>query len=483
MSAWWPRPKIRDGQEISQRVKARPNMPKSGLRAQWRPTIHLALPVILAEIGWMAMAIVDTFMVGGLGPVAIGAVSVGGMLHFAVVIFGMGLLLGLDTIVSHAFGANKSAEGQRSLIQALWLSLLLTLPMVAIQFLLADHLGDLGITPEVVTLATPYMKSLAWGTLPLLVQGAFRRYLQALGVVRPALVAVLTANVVNWFGNWLLIRGHLGFPALGVDGSGWSTTVSRIYLAGVMIAAAVLRERAFTLPFWRVPRGLDPRRMLALLKLGLPAAIQITLEVGVFAVATTLAGRLSTESLAAHQIVLNLSSLTFMVPLGISSAGSVRVGHAIGRRDRRGAISAGWAAIGLGVGVMAVFGVVLLSFPRGITSIFTDDPVVLAIATRLLVVVACYQLFDGLQVVTTGVLRGAGDTRTAMVTGLVAHWGIGLPIAAWLGLGRGQGVVGLWIGLSIGLCLAGAVLLVAWLRKVRRLRDDPATDREEHSPS
>ncbi len=447
------------------------NMPNSGLRAQWRPTIVLALPVIVAEVGWMAMAIVDTFMVGGLGPEAIGAVSVGGMVHFTVVIFGMGLLLGLDTIVSQAFGANNVEEGRRGLIQALWLCALLTPPLFALQWFLADHLGDVGITPRVVALASPYMKTLAWGTFPLMIQGAFRRYLQALGSVRPAMVAIVTANLVNWFGNWLLIRGRLGFPALGVDGSGWSTLAARIYLAGVLVAAAIIREQGQALPFWRISWRLDAVRMRGLLRLGVPAATQITLEVGVFALATALAGRMAVESLAAHQIVLNLSSLTFMVPLGISSAGSVRVGHAIGRRDPAGVRSAGWAAIALGVGIMAMFALVLISFPQAIASIFTDDPGVQAIARKLLMVAACFQLFDGMQVVTTGVLRGLGNTKTAMVTMLVAHWGIGLPIGAWLALGRGNGILGLWVGLSTGLSLAALIVFTAWMRQVRRLPD------------
>jgi MATE family multidrug resistance protein len=442
---------------------------KGGLRAQWGPTIRLALPVIFAELGWMAMSIVDTIMVGGLGAEAIGAVGLGGVVHFSVVIFGMGLLLGLDTLVSQAYGARRLDEGQRCLIQGLYLSAILTGPLMLLQFALADRLLDFGVTPEVAALSRAIMRPLAWGTLPLLLLGAFRRYLQAVGAVRPVMLAPVLGNLINWFGNWLLIRGHLGFPALGVMGSGWSTTWSRIVMAGVLVAATVLRERGGNQAFWQVPLGLDPGRMLRLIRLGLPAALQITLEVGVFAVATALAGRLDAASLAAHQIALNISSVTFMVPLGIASAGSVRVGHAIGRRDPAGAGSAGWAAIGLGVGVMAVAGVVLVCFPRAIASFFSDDPGVLATSLRLLWVAACFQLFDGLQVVTTGVLRGAGDTRTAMFTGLVAYWAIGLPVGAWLGLVRGWGVLGLWIGLSTGLIVTAIVLIAAWQRLVARI--------------
>ena len=430
--------------------------------------IRLSVPVILAELGWIAMSVVDTMMVGPLGPEAIGAVSIGAGLHFTSAIFGMGLLFGLDTIVSQAFGGGRLRDGQRGLIQALNLAVGVSIPLTLIQIVLADRLADFGLAPGVGPLTAPYLKAMAWGTLPLLVLTAFRRYLQALNLVRPIMVALVSANLVNWLANWLLIWGKFGLPRLGVEGSGWSTTIARVYMAVFLIAVAVLRERGGS-AFWKGTLGVDRPMLGALIRLGLPAAIQIGLEMGVFAVATMLAGRLSAASLASHQVALNLASVTFMIPLGIASAGSVRVGHAIGRRDPRGAASAGWATIALGVGSMAVCAIVLIAVPRTLASWFTDDPETLAIATRLLRVAACFQLFDGLQVVATGVLRGAGDTRTAMVGGLVAHWGIGLPIGAWLGLGRGWGVVGLWVGLSSGLISASIICLSAWVRKVRRL--------------
>jgi MATE family multidrug resistance protein len=440
----------------------------SPLRDQWKPTILLATPVIIAELGWMAMAIVDTFMVGGLGPEAIGAVSVGGIVHFTVVIFGFGILLGLDTLVSQAFGAKKLSEGQRSLIQGLWMSFILTPFLMLIQWILAENLVLMKITPNVVKLAEPFMKSLMWSTLPLMIQGAFRRYLQALGSTRPAMFALVSANLVNWLCNWIFINGHLGFPALGVEGSGWSTTIARIYMAAVFILATYLLERGKDEAFWKVPLRLDTKRMLNLIKLGLPAAIQVTLEVGVFAVATTLAGRLDAESLAAHQIVLNFSSLTFMVPLAISSAGSVRVGHALGRGNTQDASSAGWAAIALGVGFMAVSAITMTALARPISAIFTEDATVLVICAKLMLVAAGFQLFDGLQIATTGALRGAGDTGNAMIAGLVAYWLIGLPIGAWLAFQRGWGVVGLWTGLSVGLGLAAVILLAVWIRQIKR---------------
>jgi MATE family multidrug resistance protein len=384
-----------------------------------------------------------------------------------VVIFGVGLLLGMDPIVAQAFGAGRLGEARRGLVQGVYLALIATPPMVWLQLVLADHVEMLGADPGVASLVGPYLRAMAWSTGPLMVFATFRHYLQAAGRPRAVTWAMASANLINWLGNWLLIRGHFGLPALGVVGSGWSTLAARIYLAAVVAAAAVVLERGRG-PVERVSFGLDPKRFARLVRLGLPAALHLTIEVGAFGVATALAGRLGPAALAAHQVVLNVSSVTFMVPLGISAAASVRVGHAVGRGDRTGATAAGWAAIGLGAAAMGIAAVVLLAIPRTIAGAFTDDSATLALATWLLRIAAGFQLFDGLQVSTVGALRGLGDTRTAMVAHFIAHWAIGLPLGAWLAMGLGQGVVGLWVGLSIGLIVSAVVLLAAWSRRVRR---------------
>jgi MATE family multidrug resistance protein len=302
---------------------------------------------------------------------------------------------------------------------------------------------------------------------------AIRRYLQGVGVVRPITFALVSANLVNLAACWAFVYGRGGFPRLGVEGSGWATCVARVYLAAVLIVAFA-RFSPMAHPFrdWPRPEWARLRRLVAL---GLPASLQVTLEVGVFATATALAGRLDTTSLAAHQIVLNVSSLTFMVPLGIASAGAVRVGHALGRGDPKAASTSGWTALLIGATFMACSGIGLIAFSRPIIGIFQRDPAVIETTTRLFVLAAAFQLFDGLQVVATGVLRGAGDTRTPMACNLVAHWGIGLPIGYALAFGFGRGIVGLWLGLSIGLVLAGLINLTTWARKARRLREGVET--------
>ena len=429
----------------------------------------LAIPVVLAELGWVTMGLVDTLMVGGVGPEAIGAVGIGTSLFMGVSIFAMGLLLGLDTLVAHSFGAGRIEDCHRWLVHGVGLSVLLTIPVMLILRALSSALGVWGLSPAVLQLLHPYLDVLTWSVLPLLLYASFRRYLQGMGVVRPVMFALLAANILNVFVNWLLIFGRLGAPALGVRGSAWATVMSRIAMAGVLFAVILQREKGRRPGLFATPLRLEMARMRRLISLGLPAASQVTLEVGVFAAATALAGRLAPTSLAAHQIAISIASFTFMVPLGVASAGAVRVGQALGRRDPAAAARAGWTALLFGTFFMGCASAAFLLMPRHLIGAFTPDAAVIEIGASLLLVGAVFQLFDGVQGVATGVLRGMGDTRTPMFWNLAAHWFIGLPLGYSLCFILGYGVVGLWWGLSTGLIICGIALMVVWSRRVRQL--------------
>lgn len=429
----------------------------------------LAMPVVLAELAWMTMGLVDTLMVGRLGPEAIGAVGIGSAIFMAVAIFAMGLLLGLDTLVSQAFGAGRLEECHRWLVHGIVLACLLAVPVTLFLRGAAAVLDRWGLDPMVLALTRPYLEIVTWSVLPLLLYAAFRRYLQGMAVVRPVMVALFAANIANVFFNWLLIFGRLGAPALGVRGAGWATVASRLAMAGFLLTSIVLRERGRGPGLFETPLSIDPAWMSRLLRLGFPAAGQVTLEVGVFAAATALAGRLAPAALAAHQIAINIAAFTFMVPLGIASAAAVRVGHAMGRRDAPGAARSGWTALLFGATFMLVAAAVFVLFGRALIGAFTADPRVLQIGTTLLLVAAIFQLFDGLQGVATGVLRGLGDTRTAMLWNLAGHWFIGLPLGYTLCFIAGLGVIGLWWGLSSGLIICGVALLVVWRRHITAL--------------
>ncbi len=431
--------------------------------------LSLAGPVVAAELGWMAMGVVDTIFVGRLGAEAIGAVSLGNALYFAVAIFGMGLLLGLDTLVSQAYGAGRNGECHEWLIQGLYLGAIICLPAMLLLWAVVPLSDLIGLHPAVLGEAKLYLKAATWGTPALFVYAAFRRYLQGMGLVKPIMAALISANVVNVFVDWALIYGRLGLPAMGVEGAGWATTLSRYYMAGFLVVFAIYNDRRNGSGLLRSSFGPQFSALRRLIGLGLPAAMHLTLEVGVFAAATTLAGKLDPVALAAHHIVLNIASVSFMIPLGLASAGAVRVGQALGRGEPAAAGRAGWLALILGATFMTAAGLVMVAFPRPLASLFTTDSAVIAKTSALMILAAAFQLFDGLQGVSTGAMRGAGDTRTPMLCNLISHWAIGLPLGYILTFHAGLGVVGLWIGLALGLGVAGIYLLLAWNRKADAL--------------
>jgi len=443
------------------------------LRKELRPTLRLAFPLVLAELGWMSMAIVDTVMVGHLpnSASAIGAVSLGSGIFMVLALFGGGLLMGLDTLVSQAFGAGRREDCHRSLVNGIYMSVVLAPLLGAPIWALPYLLGGMHIDPGVLALTIPYAKALTVGLLPLLLYFAVRRCLQAMDMVQPVAFALVTANFVNIAGNYALVYGHFGFSAMGTVGSGWSTAFSRLYMAGVLVGYLLWYDRRHRTALLKTPVDVDLPRIKRLITLGYPAALQFTLESGVFALTTALIARLGAVPLASHQIALNTVAFTYMVPLGISSAAAVRVGQAIGRKDPVGAGHAGGTAIFLGAAFMVCASAALLIFPRWIARVYTPDEVIIHSTFALLAAGAAFQLFDGLQTVATGALRGAGDTRTPMLCHFTAYWIIGLPLGAWLCFGRHWGALGLWSGLSFALILIGIVLLLVWTRKVDSLVD------------
>jgi MATE family multidrug resistance protein len=431
--------------------------------------LRLALPVIAADLGWISMGLVDTLLVGPLGPAAIGAVGTGSILYMAVMIFGFGVLFALDTFVSQSFGAGRIDDCHRWLFAGLQLAGILCVILLGLSAALIAALPAFGLHPDVLRFITPYMKGLLWSTPPLLVYAVLRRYLQAMHIVRPVMYALVVANIVNAVFNWLLIEGRYGFPALGVVGSAYATGFSRLAIAVFLCVVVLRRERARPSGLHDVPVIWDSARMWAIVRLGLPAAGQILLEVGVFAAASTLAGRIAPAAAAAHNIVLNIVGFIFMVPYGFSSAAAVRVGNAIGRGDVPGARAAGWTAMALTTGVMTLSAVLFATMPEWLVGLFTADADVIRIGIGLFAVAAVFQLFDGMQTVTTGALRGLANTRTPMLVNLVGHWAIGLPLAYVLCFRYGWQAQGLWIGLATGLILIGATLLVVWHRESRIL--------------
>ncbi len=424
--------------------------------------IVLAVPVVLSELGWMAQGVVDNIMVGRLGPEAIGAVSLGNAVYYTPCLFGIGLLLGLDTLVSQAYGRHDHDECHRWLAQGVYLACIVTPPLMLLVWLLSHFFTRFGVTASVAVPASSYLRILGWSTLPLLLYGGTRRYLQGVGQVRVITLTYVLANLLNWGGNWVLIYGKLGFPALGVNGSAISTCIARVGMAAALIGFAWRYERTRGHPLFQHWAGPQWDRLQKLVRLGAPAAGQILLEVGAWNLSTFSAGYLNPVALATHAIALNYASISYMVPLGVSAAAAVSVGHAVGAGDPARARRAGWLALALGTSFMVLAGIAFLVAPRPLIMLYTHDPRVLMVGPSLLWIAAAFQIFDGIQTVCTGALRGLGETRVPMIANFIGYWILGLPLGLTLCFVLRWGIYGTWIGLTLALVVISLSLLARW---------------------
>lgn len=449
--------------------------------------LRLALPLVMAEVGWMSMGVVDTVMVGHLPhpAVTISAAALGQVLYNTLA-FGIGgVLLGLDTYISQAHGAGEFEDANKWLLSGVVLAaglsaVLMGMVWVGPLAMVRIPVGGGETGREVMRQAVAFLWALNWGTLPLFLYMTFRRYLQAFNHVRPIAAAVVSANLVNAGLDWLLLYGHrwnvvghaVGIPAYGVVGAAVSTVLARLYLAAFVGAAVWWMDRrhryGLRAAFNSEIGTVDWSRLRKLVRLGGPVGGQIFVEISIFAAVTALIGTMGPVSLAGHEIALNCVSFTFMVPFAISAAATVRVGQAVGRGSAADARAAGWTAIGFGAAFMLCMSAMLVGIPGMIAGGFTRDPVVIAAAVPLLLVGAAFQFFDGVQVTATGALRGVGNTHAGLVVQVIGYWVIGMPLGIWLSFGRKMGAVGLWIGLCAGLMFAGVALISVWGRTVKR---------------
>ena len=438
--------------------------------------LRLAIPAVVVQVGLMLMGVVDTIMVGHLDHVALAAAAVANVYIFGSIVWGMGLMMVLDPIVSQAVGAGDRVGIARGVQRGIVLAVALTIPLTLINVPGEWVLSFLRQSPEIVPLAARFTRATLPGVLPFLLFLVFRQTLQAMERMAPIVWTIIIANAVNLFLNWVFIYGKFGVPAMGAVGSGLATGISRFVLAGGLLVLAWPELKPALIPWRRDAFELAPLgRMLAV---GAPIAVTMALEYGAFATVGLMMGTLGTTEMAAHQVALNLASLTFMVPLGLGGAGAVLVGQAIGRGDPAGMRRAAGAALALGVGFMTATMVAFVVAPAAFARIYSSEAVVVALAATLIPLAGLFQVFDGTQAVAVGILRGAGDTRWPMVINVLGFWLVGLPISVWLGFYAGYGPLGLWWGFVGGLA-AVAVLLIWRVRsRFRRTIDRLIIDRE-----
>ena len=418
----------------------------------------MAIPVVAVQVGMMAMGVVDTIMVGHYSAADLAAVALGNLYFFFAVVVPMGVLMALDPVVSQAVGAGDHPAVGRALQRGGILALVLGVP-AALALLPGEPLLRLLRQPvDVVPVAGGYALAALPGVFPFLAFIVFRQTLQAMGRVAPIVFTIVLANLANLLFNWILIFGHWGFPAMGAVGSGWASSLSRWLMFVGLLAFSWPLLKGYLHPVRREVLHLRP--LVRMVRLGSPIGIQFGLEYGAFGATGLLMGWLGTIAMAGHQVALNLASLTFMVPLGISQATAVLVGQGVGREDPPGARRAAGAGLLLGLVFMTVTAMIFLFSPGLLARIYTGEAAVLALAVALIPLAGVFQVFDGLQVVASGVLRGIGDTRSPMLLNLLGFWCIGMPVGLWLGFGTPMGPRGLWWGLVLGLAAVSLLLLV-----------------------
>jgi MATE family multidrug resistance protein len=449
-------------------------VPVTTYRATARALLRLALPVTTVQVGMMMMGVVDTAMVGRVGAASLAAVALGSMYFFLISIFGLGVLMALDPVIAQGAGARDGEGVARGVQRGLLLASGLGIVASALHLPAAPVLALLSQPPDVVPIAGAYVRALIPGILPFFVFSVFRQSLQALHHTRELVIAIVAANLANVFLNWVLIFGHFGLPAMGALGAGIATSVTRWLMALGLLGAAWPLLRPLLVPvraeIW------ERKPLLRILRIGLPIGVHHELEFGAFGITAILMGTLGTMQMAAHQIAINIASLTFMVPLGVGAAAAVLVGHAVGRGDDADARRAAVVSLGVGIAFMGSSAVVMLIVPAAIARLYTDLGPVLALATALIPIAGAFQVFDGIQVVSAGTLRGLGDTRVPMLVGFVGFWLIGLPVSVALAFGAGLGPLGLWWGLVAGLGCVALLLLARVNVRFRRNLDRVVID-------
>jgi len=434
-----------------------PAAPLLPTRGELRALLTLAVPVVTVQVGMMLMGVVDTLMVGHVSPAALAAVALGNLYFFAVAIFGMGVLMGLDPIIAQAVGAQDEPAIARGVQRGMLLAALLATPAMILLWPAGQVFRWLEQPADVVPLAAVYARFVIPGVLPFLVFAVLRQTLQAMGRLRSIVITIVAANLLNILLNYALVYGHFGMPPLGVAGSSIATTCSRWIMALLLLGLSWPVLRRHLLPVRPEVFQLAP--LMRMLRLGAPIGAQFELEYGAFGLTGVLMGRLGTNQMAGHQVALNLASLTYMVPLGVSAAVAVLVGQAVGRGDALGARRSARTALLVAATFMLVTATLFLTIPRSLASLYTNADAVLVMAAALLPLAGTFQVFDGIQVVASGVLRGLGDTRSPMIINIIGFWIVGIPTSLFLGFRAGLGARGLWWGLVLGLASVAVILL------------------------
>jgi MATE family multidrug resistance protein len=449
------------------------------VREQVKTTFLLAYPVMLSQLGQVAVGVADSMMVGRLGALELAASSLANSIFFVVLMFGIGISMGLTPLVSNAYGKGKTNQIARLFSNSLLINFLAGIALFGLVLLFSQNLSLLNQPKEVADLALPFLLIITASLVPLMVFQAFKQFVEGLSQTKQAMFITIAANLVNVFLNWLLIWGYWGFPELGFLGAAWATLISRVLMM-VLMGAYVLYSKRYADFGLRILR-FKPNWTLCqrILKIGVPTGFQFIFEVSAFSAAAIMMGWISVNALAGHQIALNLASISYMMATGLATAGMIRVSHYIGKEDFKGMREAGMVAFGMVATFMFACALLFFVLRFFLPTLYIDDPQVISLAASLLVLAGLFQLSDGIQVVGLGVLRGLEDVKVPTVVTFLAYWGLGLPLGYFLAFTMGFAEKGIWIGLLIGLTITAGLLLYRFdqlsKRKAKSNTDLPTT--------
>ncbi|WP_299699988.1 MATE family efflux transporter [uncultured Pontibacter sp.] len=439
-------------------------------REHFRKNFHLAYPVVLSQLGHIMVSVFDSLMVGQIGTIPLAAASLGNSIFTITLVFGLGVSYSITPLIAAADGRRNYTRISLLLLNGLFSNLLLGIVLFIAGYFLSPYITWLNQPEEVVRQAIPYMNILFLSMVPLMVFQAFRQFAEGLSLTKQAMYISIVANALNIVLNYILIFGKLGFEPMGLVGAGWATLISRIIMALMMGGYVLYAKRFAAFHRFLTFRYLSFVHMYHIFRLGLPISGQMVFEMGAFSFSAIMIGWLGARELAAHQIAINVASVTYMMASGIAAAATIRVGNQKGLRNFRSMRMAGISSFAMGTIFMMVSGLLMIAGKNFIPSLYIDDPIVIELASTLLIIAALFQISDGVQVVGLGALRGLEDVRIPGLISLIAYWVIGLPVGYILCFKAGFGANGVWTGLLVGLSVAA--ILLFWRFKMLSYRLD-----------
>ena len=438
-------------------------------KEHYKRNFFLAYPVMLSQLGQVLVGVADSLMVGQLGAEPLAAASLANVIFYVIMVFGLGVSYAITPLVAAADGEQDQSKITTIFSNGLVINTILGMILALGIVLCTPVLYYLNQPPEVVTLAIPYLRIITISLVPYMVFQSFRQFAEGLGNTRQAMYITLSGNAINILLNYLLIYGKWGFPPMGLDGAGWATLVSRMIMAASMglfiYQASRFRPFRGAFTFFHINKA----AIIRILNVGIPAGLQFVFEVSAFGFAAIMMGWLGTQTLAAHQIAINLASISYMMATGIASAATIRVGNQLGRKDMPNLRNAGKTSFVMVTIFMGFAALLFLALRNFFPTLYIKDAEVIEIASQLLVVAAFFQISDGVQVVGMGALRGIEDVRVPTVIAIIAYWVVGLPVGYLLGFRYGLGATGIWYGLLIGLSFAAVLLVYRFHHKTNRM--------------